>query len=305
MSRYLVSDAAVLSGKPLVSASALRTEGQLLVLNNPPSSPNTKHGGPCYRCVFPTPPPADSVVGCGEGGVLGPVVGVMGVLMAFEAIKILTSNLWSTGRRPRSDSAETESVPPSLLLFSSYGTPQFRHVRLRGKRPRCVACSTEAIITKESLTTGSIDYSTFCGLRSRTTALDQEERIQAKDFRQIRLDRDKAYFLLDVRDETQFGICSLSESINIPISVIEAKSRVSGEAVNDENLKQFKKLEIVEQQPADSPIYTICRFGNDSQIAVRKLKELGYDNGGRRWIGDVQGGLQAWAQDVDPQWPQY
>jgi len=90
-SRYLISDAAVLCGKLLISGSALRTEGQLMVLNNPPSTSHQEAGGPCYRCIFPKPPPIESVVSCGDGGILGPVVGVIGVLMALEAIKLIAS----------------------------------------------------------------------------------------------------------------------------------------------------------------------------------------------------------------------
>ncbi|KAK7970663.1 Urmylation protein [Apiospora saccharicola] len=90
-SRYLISDACVLLQKPLVSASALRTDGQLIVLNNPPAPRGSQGGGPCYRCVFPKPPPPDGVLSCGEGGILGPVVGVMGVLQALEAIKLVAA----------------------------------------------------------------------------------------------------------------------------------------------------------------------------------------------------------------------
>ena len=86
--RYLISDTCVLLGKPLVSASALRIDGQLMVLNNPPLPAGDPKGGPCYRCIFPKPPPPESVVSCGDGGILGPVVGVMGVLQALEAIRV-------------------------------------------------------------------------------------------------------------------------------------------------------------------------------------------------------------------------
>jgi adenylyltransferase/sulfurtransferase len=90
-SRYLISDICVLLHKPLISASALRTDGQLIVLNSPPLPAGDASGGPCYRCVFPKPPPAESVVSCGDGGILGPVVGTMGVLQALEAVKLITA----------------------------------------------------------------------------------------------------------------------------------------------------------------------------------------------------------------------
>ena len=306
-SRYLISDAAVLSRKPLVSASALRTEGQLMVLNNPPSSLNLEPGGPCYRCVFPNPPPADSVIGCSEGGILGPVVGVMGVLMAFEAIKILASDSPSMQSLSKDEGVASSEPMPRMLLFSAYSEPQFRQVRLRGKRPLCIACSVEATITREALESGALDYAAFCGLNTSVEASDSAERIQAKELERRRTQPNSPYILLDVRDETQFGICNFPGSINIPLSVIEALSYNTGRIVDAAQSEQHrKKLDVLrQQQPPNQPIYTICRFGNDSQIAVRKLRELGYDNDGKRRIGDIQGGLQAWAQDVDPQWPQY
>ena len=79
--RYLVNDACVLAGKPLVSGSALRLEGQLTVYNY--------QTGPCYRCVFPQPPPPETITNCSDGGVLGPVPGVIGTLQATEALKVL------------------------------------------------------------------------------------------------------------------------------------------------------------------------------------------------------------------------
>ena len=306
-SRYLISDAAVLSGKPLVSASALRSEGQLMVLNNPPSSLYLDLGGPCYRCVFPNPPPADSVIGCGEGGVLGPVVGVMGVLMALEAIKILTSDSPSMRSLTEDERVAASERMPCMLLFSAYSKPQFRQIRLRGKRPSCIACSVEATITREAVGSGGFDYAAFCGLDTSIEALDPAERIQAKELESWRSQSNSPYIVLDVRDETQFGICNLPGSINIPLSVIEALSNsVEGTADTAQSEQHSRKLNVLKQrQPPNQPIYTVCRFGNDSQIAVRKLRELGYDNDGKRWIGDIKGGLQAWAQDVDPQWPQY
>ena len=306
-SRYLISDAAVLSGKPLVSASALRTEGQLMVLNHPPSSLHLELGGPCYRCVFPNPPPADSVIGCGEGGILGPVVGVMGVLMALEAIKILASDSPSMRSLSEDERVVASEPTPRMLLFSAYSEPQFRQIRLRGKRTSCIACSVEATITREALDSGALDYAAFCGLNTSFEALDPAERIQARELERRRTKSNSPYILLDVRDETQFEICNFPGSINIPLSAIEALSYSIRGTVDTAQSEQYRnKLDVLRQrQPPNQPVYTICRFGNDSQIAVRKLRELGYDNDGKRYIGDIKGGLRAWAQDVDPQWPQY
>src|SRR5690554_1442989 len=119
-------------------------------------------GGPCYRCIFPKPPPADQVVSCGDGGILGPVVGVMGVLQALEAIKLLTAGL-KTDDDHDAEFRNSKVLPlPSLLLFSANSPSPFRTVRLRSRRQDCFACSTKAGLSAESLTSGSLDYVAFC-----------------------------------------------------------------------------------------------------------------------------------------------
>ncbi|MCJ1383899.1 Urmylation protein [Xylographa soralifera] len=296
-SRYLVSDAAVLSGKPLISGSALRTEGQLMVLNNPPSTSHQEAGGPCYRCIFPKPPPIESVVSCGDGGILGPVVGVIGVLMALEAIKLIASG---DTYMPGSD----KNVAPSMLLFSAYNTPPFRQVRLQAKRPRCPGCSTNRTITQDILNSGSIDYKVMCGILSPLEILSKDERIDVRELKNALDASNKSHILLDVRDETQFGICNLEGSVNVPVSVIEEISELHSTAQNSD--LTINRLDAsLEHLPCDAPIYTICRLGNDSQLVVRKLKSLGYDNNGQRWIGDIKGGYRAWRQQVDHEWPEY
>ncbi|KAL9116732.1 MAG: hypothetical protein Q9187_006738 [Circinaria calcarea] len=302
-SRYLISDAAVLVGRPLVSASALRTDGQLMVLNNPPNNHGKADGGPCYRCVFPKPPPAESVVACGEGGILGPVVGVMGVLMALEAIKIIAStNKTVEGNIAGGLSGDT----PSMLLFSAYNNPPFRSVRLRGKRARCIACSDAATITKEALASGSLDYAVFCGIKKQIAVLDESERVKVKDVLESK-HNGKAPIILDVRDATQFDICHIDGSINVPYSLIESAFRArQNKDSEDQSLGALcNALSQPQTRPGDISIYCLCRFGNDSQLAVRRLKQLGFDSDGKRWIGDVKGGLSSWKRDVDPSWPEY
>lgn len=297
-SRYLISDAAVLSGKPLVSASALRTDGQLMVLNKPPTIPGTREGGPCYRCVFPKPPPAASVLSCGEGGILGPVVGVMGVLMATEAIKIIVAGFdrpGETGSNGIDQSAKKKLH--SLLLYSAYSNPPFRSVRLRGKRARCDACSDSATITKDSLESGSLDYAVFCGVTTPVNILSKTERINAEDYAQKLSEAAEEHLLVDVRDKVQFDICHIDGSINIPI--------VELDSIAADNIDGSAHSELSTLQASSGPIYTVCRFGNDSQLAVQKLKALGYEDNGRRYIGDIRGGLRAWKEAVDPTWPEY
>lgn len=285
--RYLISDTAVVVGRPVVSASALRTEGQLMVLNCPARPPGDKSGGPCYRCVFPKPPPADSVVSCADGGILGPVVGTMGVLQSLEAIKVLTSS-------------STEEVVPSLLLFSAYSTPPFRSIRLRSRRMNCVACSPEATITLDTITSGSTDYVAFCGSASPSTLLSPHERISAADYSSS---NSRPHTVIDVRESVQYGICHLDNSINIPISKILCSTHpnMNRDNTNNASLPSWFPADRISTNSTD-PIYVVCRLGNDSQIAAKRLQGLGL---GDRFIGDIRGGFRAWRQDIDPTWPEY
>ncbi|KAL1852273.1 Urmylation protein [Paecilomyces lecythidis] len=301
--RYLISDTAVLLGKPLVSASALRTEGQLMVLNNPPRPRGEKVGGPCYRCVFPKPPPADSVVSCADGGILGPVVGTMGVLQALEAIKVITGY-------------GNEGVPssPSLHIFSAYSSPPFRTIRLRPRRANCAACSADATVSLESLRSGSTDYVLFCGSATTSSLLSPEERISVTDLQNAsgslsngtnRGESHGPHTIIDVRDNVQFDICRLDRSINVPISKIlsSAAQPISQDEPAESKLPDWVPAEVA--TGPEGPIYVVCRLGNDSQMAVKKLKELGLDKGGTRFIGDIRGGLRAWRDEVDPEFPDY
>ncbi|KAF7595671.1 Urmylation protein [Aspergillus hancockii] len=297
--RYLISDTAVLLGKPLVSASALRTEGQLMVLNNPPRPVGDKTGGPCYRCVFPRPPPANSILSCADGGILGPVVGTMGVLQALEAIKVIMD-------------VEEDVKPPSLHIFSAYSSPLFRTIKLRSRRPNCAVCSAEASVTLETVKSGSTDYVFFCGTVNPEKLLLPEDRISPLEYRTkyplaSTIDaRSKEPMIIDVREKVQFDICNLENSINIPISTILSSSSIKTSENGDgsTSLPSWLPADIASPESTD-PIYIICRLGNDSQIAVKRLKELGLDRGGERVVADIRGGLRAWREQVDPEWPQY
>ncbi|KAE8396034.1 hypothetical protein BDV23DRAFT_65960 [Aspergillus alliaceus] len=300
--RYLISDTAVLLGKPLVSASALRTEGQLMVLNNPPRPVGDKTGGPCYRCVFPRPPPANSILSCADGGILGPVVGTMGVLQALEAIKIMTG-------------ADEDIKTPSLHIFSAYSSPLFRTIKLRSRRPNCAVCSTEASVTLETVKSGSTDYAFFCGSVSPEKLLLPEERISPLEYRMkypltssspASESASKEPTIIDVREKVQFDICNLENSINIPISSILSSSTTTSSPNGDSGdaLPPWVPADIASPDSID-PIYVVCRLGNDSQIAVKRLKELGLDRGGKRVVADIRGGLRAWREQVDPEWPEY
>ncbi|KAI6607754.1 Urmylation protein [Pyricularia oryzae] len=300
-SRYLISDVCVLLRKPLVSASALRTDGQLIVLNTPAAPQADLSGGPCYRCVFPKPPPPDAVTSCGEGGILGPVVGVMGVLQALEGIRLLAAG------RHLSPSPEQQqsAISPSLLLFSAPpdGSPAgFRSVRMRGRRKDCFACGEKSALSLATLREGGLDYVQFCGgSRKPVALLKSEERVSAEQLNALLQQQAGEHgkpVLLDVREREHFEIANIPGAINIPFS----KTQNPGARHNAEDTP---KLDWLPDGVADghSPVYVVCRVGNDSQTVARQLKEFGLDNQGKRFIGDVKGGMLAWKREVDSTLP--
>ena len=284
-----------------------------MVLNNPPRPPGDKTGGPCYRCVFPKPPLVDSVISCADGGILGPVVGTMGVLQALEAVKIITAAAATRLDLNNNSSADTDPGPeyPSLLLFSAYSTPKFRTIRIRSRRETCVVCSADATVSLASLRSGLTDYVLFCGSATAQESLSSEERMSPLEYRKLHPSlivpndieilctpapgTNKPHILIDVRDKVQFDICHLDNSLNIPITTL----------LSEKSSKPSWLPSDIASADSKDPIHVVCRLGNDSQLAVRKLKELGLDHAGERYIGDIRGGLRAWRAEVDPGLPEY
>lgn len=331
-SRYLISDACVLTDKPLISASALRTHGQFMTLNVPPGE------GPCYRCVFPKPPPADSVISCGDGGIIGPVVGVMGVLMAAKAIEMITLSTSVEGAvlSDRATALLWQDTPTRLLIYSAFDPQPFRSATLGRRRKNCSACSAQPSITKQSLHSGSLDYAAFCGLTLPVKLLSDEERITAAEYKSIRDaastctsplkgssqhvdldDRKLDHLLIDVREKLQYEICHISGSINVPFSDITAQSkRMSSNAYKpllSDHSDRHKATTLITLKntilQSTGPVYFLCRFGNDSQEAVKIVNDMfpslmGTPNGGKRFLGDIKGGLHAWSK-IDPTFPSY
>jgi adenylyltransferase/sulfurtransferase len=298
-SRYLISDTCVLLQKPLVSASALRTEGQLMLLNHPARPPADVTGGPCYRCIFPVPPPAASVLSCGEGGILGPVVGVMGVLQALEAIKMIASGECAIAKHPE-PTMRTVTRAPSMLLFSAYQDGQFRSIRMRRRNPKCAVCSAAATVSLQSLDSGSMDYVQFCGSSAPAQLLSPEDRITAVAYADI-LQTHQPHIVLDVREKVQFDLCHLEGSLNLPFSETVCSGYETQEQINS-FVTKVQGLTITDPI---APLYVVCRLGNDSQVVVKRLKELGFDDNGQRWVGDIKGGLRAWTNEVDQDFPDY
>ncbi|KAG1228271.1 hypothetical protein G6F68_007590 [Rhizopus microsporus] len=207
--RYLLSDAGVLAGKPVVSGSALRTDGQLTIYNY--------NNGPCFRCLHPIPPPAAAVGKCVDNGVVGVVPGVIGILQALEAIKV------AIGSTALSD--------PSFLIFSAMNNPMFRTMRLRQKKKDCAICGENPTITE------LIDYVEFCQGEANDDVvsehlLKREERIDVDEYDDI-LKNKRPHVLLDVRPKVQYDICHLPNSIHIPIDELDNKMDKVKEAMKE------------------------------------------------------------------------
>jgi sulfur-carrier protein adenylyltransferase/sulfurtransferase len=185
--RFLVNDACVFTGKPNVYGSIFRFEGQASVF--------AAKDGPCYRCLYPEPPPPGLVPSCAEGGVLGILPGLVGLIQATEVIKlILGSGQPLIGR---------------LLLVDALGM-KFRELKLR-KNPDCVVCGTHPTVTK------LIDYEEFCGLRGEEKPVNTGvPEISVEELKQ-RLDAKEDLFILDVREPHEYQICNLN-GVLIPLN---------------------------------------------------------------------------------------
>ncbi len=184
--RYLVNDACVLSGKPNVYASIFRFEGQASVFG-------TKNG-PCYRCLYPEPPPPGLVPSCAEGGVLGILPGLLGVIQATEVIKLILNG--ETG----------DSLIGRLLLVDAFAM-KFRELKLR-KNAECPVCGTNPTVT------ALIDYNEFCGIRGEESKPVSEPagvmpEMEVTELKR-RLDAKEDVFILDVREPHEYQICNLN-----------------------------------------------------------------------------------------------
>jgi adenylyltransferase/sulfurtransferase len=178
--RYLVNDACVLTGKPNVYGSIFRFEGQASVF--------ATEDGPCYRCLYPEPPPPGLVPSCAEGGVLGILPGLIGVIQATETIKLILG--------------QGDSLVGRLLLVDALGM-KFRELKLR-KNPDCPACGTHRTITE------LIDYEQFCGIRGEEAPVYGGDLpvISVEELKK-KLDAKADIFILDVREPHEYQICNL------------------------------------------------------------------------------------------------
>lgn len=247
--RYLVNDACVLEDKPLIYASIFQFEGQATVFNH--------KKGPCYRCLYPEPPPPGLVPSCAEGGVLGVLPGVIGVIQATEAIKIILD--------------QGSSLSGRLLLYDAMDM-KFREVKLR-KDNSCPACG-------DNPTIGDIEaYEQFCGLPPTETGGEEEflgeYDITPVQFKAI-LDADPELYILDVREPHEIAICRIKNSWEIPLGALPLRYA---------------------EVPRDKPVVVHCKMGGRSAQAVEFLQDKGYTNvsnlagGILRWIDDIDSTL--------------
>ena len=192
--RYLVNDACVILGKPNVYGSIFRFEGQITIFGYP--------GGPCYRCLYPEPPPPGLVPSCAEGGVLGVLPGIVGAIQAAETLKLIIG--------------KGEPLVGRLLLFDALAM-RFRELKLR-KNPECPVCGEHPTITK------LIDYEEFCGIRGEESASPAQTSVPEIAPRELkaRLDRGDDLFILDVREPHEFQICNLGGHL-IPLGELSRR----------------------------------------------------------------------------------
>lgn len=248
--RYLVNDACVLLGKPNVYGSIFRFEGQVSVFY--------AKEGPCYRCLYPEPPPPGLVPSCAEGGVLGVLPGIIGCLQALETIKLILG--------------KGDPLIGRLLLFDALAM-KFREVKLR-KNPECPVCGPNPSITH------LIDYEQFCGIRGEeyvepTRSVPEITPVELKKM----MDEKKPFVLIDVREPHEYDICRIPGSHLIPLGDVPGRMN--------------------ELNTADE-IVVHCRSGVRSAKAVEFLMKSGFGK-----IHNLQGGILAWSDQVDPSVPKY
>ncbi len=250
--RYLSNDVCVFLKKPNIYGSIFRFDGQCTVF-----APHL--GGPCYRCMFPEPPPPGSVPTCAEGGVLGVLPGIIGVLQAIEAVKLIIG--------------QGDPLTGRMIHFDALAT-KFREFKIR-RDPSCPVCGENPTITEP------IDYEVFCGIPQARAIQDELERlpsIKPADLKR-KLDARESFVLLDIREPHEWDICHLPGATLIAPG--DFPSRISTLDSADE-------------------IVLYCKNGGRSGAALRLLREAGFSK-----AANLEGGLDAWAAEIDLEFPKY
>jgi len=243
--RYLSNDVCVFARKPNVYGSVFRFEGQTTVF-----APHL--GGPCYRCLFPEPPPPDSVPNCAQAGVLGVLPGIIGTLQAIETIKLIVGI--------------GESLIGRLLHVDALKM-KFRELNLR-RDTACPVCGENPTLF------APIDYEQFCGAGAQETV----PAISARELKR-RLDAREPLQLIDVREIFEHEIARIDGAKLIPL---------------------MELAERTDELQRGLPIVIHCHSGQRSAQAVRLLRHLGFPN-----VYNLEGGIDAWSDEVDPSVPKY
>ncbi len=243
--RYLSNDVCVFARKPNVYGSVFRFEGQTTVF-----APHL--GGPCYRCLFPEPPPPESVPNCAQAGVLGVLPGIIGMLQAIEAIKLIIGI--------------GEPLIGRLLHFDALQV-KFRELNLR-RDAQCPVCGENPTIFSP------IDYEQFCGVREDEAI----PGISAHELKQ-KMDAREAFDLIDVREPFEYEIARIEGAKLIPLREIAGRA---------------------DELQREQTIVVHCHSGGRSAEAVRLLQQRGFTN-----IYNLEGGIDAWSDQIDPSVPKY
>jgi sulfur-carrier protein adenylyltransferase/sulfurtransferase len=242
--RYLTNDACVKLGKPNVYASIFRFEGQATVFD--------AKLGPCYRCLYPKPPPPGLVPSCAEGGVLGVLPGLVGLIQATETVKLILN--------------KGEPLIGRLLVYDALGMT-FEELKIR-KNPNCPVCS------KDPSSISLIDYQQFCGIEKTpevAVVTPKELHAEIQSGRRVRL--------IDVREPHEYEIAHIHGSTLIPLG--QLPDRVN------------------ELDTADE-LVMYCHTGGRSARATDFLRGIGYVK-----VRNLEGGIDAWAVEVDPSMNRY
>lgn len=272
--RYLVNDACVKLGLPNVYGSIFRFEGQLSVFH--------AAAGPCYRCMFPEPPPPGLVPSCAEGGVLGILPGTIGTMQATEAIKLLLGI--------------GEPMIGRMLLYDALEM-SFHTIKVR-KDPACPVCG----IPREKVEL--LDYEQFCGMpahdHSEFSAVDDSDSVEIQSVTvhdvKAALDNGDDILVIDVRDPHEWDISAIAGTLRLPKPDIQlAKNGIqAGRRLWEET--------VLRDVPRDKTLYLHCRSGVRSADSIAFLSEIGYD---LDKMYNVEGGILAWADEIDPAMPKY
>ncbi len=271
--RYLVNDACVKLGKPNVYGSIFRFEGQLSVFY--------AEEGPCYRCMFPTPPPPGLVPSCAEGGVLGILPGTIGTMQATEALKLLLGI--------------GDPVVGRMVLYDALEM-SFSTIKVR-KDPNCPVCGVPAEQVE------LIDYEQFCGMPAHDHSLYTTDDAPLEGMLTIdvqtlnqRLQSEPDLLVLDVRDPHEWAIAALDGTLRIAKGDIQlAKNAVVGN-------RKLAEETVLKDIPRDREIIVHCRSGKRSADVIEMLVQVGYE---ADKLKNLEGGILAWARDIDPTLPSY